>query len=60
MKRLVVVLAAAALFLGSCGPQEVGEMQRQSEALDLENAQSVIAGLRMGGGRSAGYERSLR
>ena len=38
MKRLVIVLAAAALFLGSCGPQEVGEMLRQSEPLDLENA----------------------
>jgi uncharacterized protein YbjQ (UPF0145 family) len=60
MKRLVVVLAAAALFLGSCGPQEVGEMQRQSEALDVENAQSIIAELKMGGGRSAGYEGSLR
>jgi hypothetical protein len=60
MKWLVIVLAAAALFLGSCGPQEVGEMLCQSEALDLENAQFVIAGLRMGGGRSAGCERSLR
>jgi hypothetical protein len=45
MKRLVVVLAAAALILGSCRPQEVGEMQRRSEALDVENAQFVIAGL---------------
>ena len=26
----------------------------------MENAQSVIVGLRMGGGRSADYERSLR
>ncbi|MDQ3496637.1 MAG: hypothetical protein M3514_03810 [Actinomycetota bacterium] len=44
----MVVLAAVALFLGSCGPQEVGEMQRQSEALDVENAQSVVAELKMG------------
>lgn len=48
MKRWVVVLAAVALFLDSCGPQEVGEMQRQSEALDVENAQSVVAELKMG------------
>jgi hypothetical protein len=52
MKRLVVVLAAAVLFMGSCGAQgqQVGEMQRQSESVDLENAQSVVAELRMGAG----------
>jgi hypothetical protein len=50
MKRLVVLLAGAALFLGFCGPQEVGEMQHQSESVDLENAQSVVAELRMGAG----------
>ena len=50
MKHLVVLLAAAALFLGSCGQQEVGEMQRQSESVDLENAQSARVELRMGAG----------
>jgi hypothetical protein len=50
MKPMVVLLVAAALFLGSCGQQEVGEMQRQSESVDLENAQSVVAQLRMGAG----------
>ncbi len=50
MKHLMVLLAAAALFLGSCGQQEVGEMQRQSEAVDPENAQSAVAELRMGAG----------
>ena len=52
MKHLVVLLAAAALFLGSCGAQgqQVGEMQRQSESVDLENAQSARVELRMGAG----------
>jgi N-terminal domain of toast_rack, DUF2154 len=50
MKPMVVLLVAAALFLGSCGQQEVGEMQRQSESVDLENAQSVVAQLRIGAG----------
>jgi hypothetical protein len=50
MKHLVVLLAAAALFLGSCGRQEVGEMQRQSEAVDPENVQSAVVQLRMGAG----------
>ena len=50
MKQLEVLLAAAALFLGSCGQQEVGEMQRQSESVDLDNAQSAVAQLRMGAG----------
>ncbi len=53
MKRLVgmvVLLVAAAVLLGSCGTQEVGEMQRESQMVDLENAQSVDAELRMGAG----------
>jgi hypothetical protein len=50
MKQLVVLMVAAALFLGSCGTQRVGEMQRESQSVDLENAQSVVAELRMGAG----------
>ena len=52
MKHLVILLAAAALILGSCGAQgqQVGEMQRQSESVDLENAQSARVELRMGAG----------
>jgi hypothetical protein len=53
MKRLVVLgvlLVAAAVLLGSCGTQRVGEMQRESRMVDLENAQSVDAELRMGAG----------
>lgn len=49
MKHLVVLLAAAALFLGSCGQQEVGEMQRQSESVDLDNAQSAPKNTLFGG-----------
>src|SRR3712207_6544735 len=50
MKQLVVLMVAAALFLGSCGTQRIGEMQRESQSVDLENAQSVVAELRMGAG----------
>jgi hypothetical protein len=51
MRRSVVVLVAvAAVFLGSCGRQDIGEMERESQSIDLENAQSVRAELRMGAG----------
>jgi hypothetical protein len=52
MKRLVVLLVVVTLFMGSCGAQgqQVGDMQRQSESVDLDNAQSVVAQLRMGAG----------
>jgi hypothetical protein len=50
MKQLVVLMVAAALFLGSCGTQRIGEMQRDSRTVDLENAQSVETELRMGAG----------
>jgi hypothetical protein len=51
MRRSVVVLVAvAAVFLGSCGRQAIGEMERESQSIDLENAQSVRAELRMGAG----------
>jgi hypothetical protein len=50
MKRLVVLLVGAAVFLGSCGGQGIGEMQRESRAVDPENAQAVGAELRMGAG----------
>jgi hypothetical protein len=50
MKQLVVLMVAAALFLGSCGTPRIGEMQRESQSVDLENAQSARAELRMGAG----------
>jgi N-terminal domain of toast_rack, DUF2154 len=50
MKRLVVLLVVAPVFLGSCGAQGqgVGELRSESQAVDPENAQSVVAELRMG------------
>jgi hypothetical protein len=58
MKRLVlllVVAVAVALFAGACGTQpggtqQVGKMQRESQAVDLKNAQSARAQLKMGAG----------
>ncbi len=53
MKRLVVLvslLVASAMLLGSCGTQRVGEMQRETQTVDLEDAQSTDAELRMGAG----------
>jgi uncharacterized protein DUF2154 len=50
MKQLVVLMVAAALFLGSCGTQRIGEIQREGRAVDLEDARSVVAKLRMGAG----------
>ena len=53
MARSVVMLVAgavAAVLLGSCGTQAVGEMERESQSIDLENAQSVRAELRIGAG----------
>jgi hypothetical protein len=49
-QSVVVLVAVAAVFLGSCGRQGIGEMERESQAIDLENAQSVRAELRMGAG----------
>jgi hypothetical protein len=58
MKRFVLLVVAAVavvLFAGACGTQrggtqQVGEMQRESQSVDLENAQSVRANLKMGAG----------
>src|SRR3712207_5337836 len=47
---LVIPLVAAAVLLSSCGTQRIGEMQRESQTVDLENAQSVETELRMGAG----------
>lgn len=52
MKLLVVLMVGAALFLGSCAPQEqeAGELQRESRSIQPDNAQSVHARLMMGAG----------
>ena len=51
-QSVVVLVAVAAVFLGSCGRQGIGEMERESQTIDLENAQSVRAELRMGAGET--------
>ena len=52
MKRLVILLVVASVFLGSCGTQGqgVGEMQNESRAVQPEDAKSVRAHLTMGAG----------
>jgi hypothetical protein len=59
MKQLVLMLVAAvavALFAGACGTQrdgtqqQVGEMQRESQSIQAQNANSVRANLKMGAG----------
>ena len=53
MKRLVLMLVAAvavALFAGACGGQRVGELQRQSQSVDVQQARSVRADLEIGAG----------
>ena len=52
---LIVMMVATAVFAGACGTQrgetqQVGEMQRESQSIQAENAQSVRANLRMGAG----------
>src|SRR3712207_5520750 len=46
----LLVAAVAVLFVGACGTQRVGELQRDSRSIQPENAQSVRANLRMGAG----------
>jgi hypothetical protein len=55
MILLAAAMAATALFAGACGTQrggtqQVGEMQRESQSIQAENAQSVRANLKMGAG----------
>jgi uncharacterized protein DUF2154 len=54
---LIVMMAATAALAGACGTQrggtqqqQVGEMQRQSQSIQAQNAQSVRASLKMGAG----------
>ena len=47
---LLVAAAAVALFVVACQTHEVGALQRESQVVDLENAQSVRANLRIGAG----------
>src|SRR5215217_20959 len=52
---LIVMMTATVVFAGACGTQrggtqQVGEMQRKSQSIQAENAQSVRAILKMGAG----------
>ena len=52
----IVMMAATAVLAGACGTQpgrtqRVGRMQRESKAVDPNNAQSVRAKLKMGAGK---------
>jgi hypothetical protein len=51
----IVMMSATAVFAGACGTQrggtqQVGEMQRESKSVALQNAQSARAQLKMGAG----------
>src|SRR5215218_579197 len=55
MARYVAVLlfsivAGTAVFAGACGVKQVGDLQRQSQSVDVQGARSVRAELRMGAG----------
>jgi uncharacterized protein DUF2154 len=57
MMRMIILGAAVAvaLFAGACGTQpggtqQVGEMKRESQSIQAENAQSVRANLKIGAG----------
>jgi hypothetical protein len=47
---LIVMMAGTALFAGACGVKQVGDLQRQSQSVDVGEARSVRADLRMGAG----------
>ena len=47
---LIVMMAGTVLFAGACGVKQVGDLQRQSQSVDVEEARSVRADLRMGAG----------
>ena len=50
MRQAVILTVVAVLFVGSCGTQGVGEMQRESQVVALKDARSVGAELSMGAG----------
>ena len=47
---LIVMMAGTVVFAGACGVKQVGDLQRQSQSVDVEEARSVRADLRMGAG----------
>jgi hypothetical protein len=47
---IVAMISGTALFAGACGGQRVGELQRQSQSVDVQEARSVRTDLEMGAG----------
>src|SRR5215208_1259701 len=46
----IIMVAGTALLAEACGVEQVGDLQRQSQSVDGEEARSVRADLRMGAG----------
>jgi hypothetical protein len=46
----IIMVAGTALLAEACGVKQVGDLQRQSQSVDVEEARSVRADLRMGAG----------
>jgi hypothetical protein len=46
----IIMVAGTALLAEACGVKQVGDLQRQSQSVDVEEARSVRANLRMGAG----------
>ena len=51
MVVLMVRLVTAAVLLSSCGTQRIGEMQTESQSVELDDAESVRTELRQGFGK---------
>jgi hypothetical protein len=47
----IIMVAGTALLAEACGVKQVGDLQRQSQSVDVEEARSVRADLRMGAGQ---------
>src|SRR5918998_204962 len=47
---LILTVAGTALFAVACGGQQVGELQRQSHSVDVQQARSVRTDLEIGAG----------
>jgi hypothetical protein len=47
---IVAMVVGTALFAGACGRQQVGELQRQSKSVDVEQARSVRTDLEISAG----------
>jgi N-terminal domain of toast_rack, DUF2154 len=51
VRRMAVILVAAVLLLGACGGARTGELQTESQSVELDDAESVRTELRTGFGK---------